>query len=1280
MNNHPPTDLLRVQTIPTFPLSSPIKEEVSSPFNSSGSDLVDQQQGNPFASPEDDHAQGAPVEKDDDIHFHIQNVDSQEPSEEATNSNRPSRWDSLKRPGRTIMKRNGKATVTKKSRPGLNLVTNFSNDTAKHRRDAVYKRRQSITRNFIDLNDLKSLSKAKDTTEPTQDNEIGHPWKTLRTRGYQEVKDDENENPRLPHAVNRVMRKKKSPLDALRASPSKTQDLSPSDRPIMIGLSVPYNARIPRNASKNEDGTTPTKNTASPHSQRSANTTPATPTIIITPARDDNPWDSFDKSPEQPGLRPASSIYSQPTPRVGDPRPDSVIPPVPAIPYAHRSTKTVDDSGVFDEQIITSTRKHRAFSTGTVFEEDSPISRRVSRSRSFSDENKRGVSNRYSVDTLATRRRSQGWWNYLLSPLISRSNTIASKMSFMTPQDEHPPALPAFPPSHSLQTNDKYLEKNEEVSFFSPDTPYSGEEKQMGDKWGGLPGMRSEPKCESEESDSEFGDDCSQATSRQGRNKTTHSSPVSAQSIPFMMSSPSSAGYAQEYFQQNMYNRLPTGQSPERTNNPFTHNTGAAMSPSDFSQGAGEGTRVHHENSNNPFFQHFVARINTENEPRARSNSDSTIIEDEPDVSPNIRQATATPLLRAAPVGPIINVSTPSSRSFTDQSEAIIPPVPAARPFLHKPSNPSPIPSMGTSSSQPPPYSPPKKVSTFPRYRAILPSDLQPQPHSPGPISPGVQTTMTSRGGIPLSNMDQLQQPLATYNITNNFAERNTLPPRLPNDPVSLSDVERDPDLRTRNEARRQRLEREDQIGRKVGGLWRGRGCFSKNGCFGRLGREGRNRRRWCIVIAILLIMMVLLSVVLAVILTRRKNDDAPVQSRWLNLTGYPPMPTGVSTIAGPNPVEANTACIHPKTMWSCALPKENQEANSPFDADQPNFRIQINFQNGTFLHSTVPINMTTRRRSVSNFPGHQGIQALQTRDKGFTPIPAPPDMNEQMFLGNTTDKNTAPFSGEETPFFATFISPEPITISTRQKRAEDPPSEFPDLSEVIPKPSTNPDGTAAPANLYPLPISQPIRLYDRGLPTEHYGFYTYYDRSIFLKSDDPIVSSEADEVPDDANGGCTRSAARVRCTWTQTRFLVRIWTQPEKAGKGLIPHATPTTTTAAPTSTSSAGVFPPEATDFARPGSFPYPVTIVLDRHGGDPSAKMIYCYGLDTRQKFIMDEKKLQVEFREAGGKLVNPAGLFDLPGDDDSLSSREVKSPGFDGGTGGCRCEWRNWLETR
>ncbi|EEP76527.1 predicted protein [Uncinocarpus reesii 1704] len=414
-----------------------------------------------------------------------------------------------------------------------------------------------------------------------------------------------------------------------------------------------------------------------------------------------------------------------------------------------------------------------------------------------------------------------------------------------------------------------------------------------------------------------------------------------------------------------------------------------------------------------------------------------------------------------------------------------------------------------------------------------------------------------------------------------------------------------------------------------------------------------------------------------AVTLTRRKSNTPDIEPRWLNLTGYPAMPTGISTVGGPDAIEMNSGCVHPSTMWSCALPKEDQEMNKPYDAETPKFRIEIRFKNGTYPRSTTVTTKT--KRQLKSTLGERlvrrilGRSRLYARSDDFTPIPAPPNLKDIEFLGNTTDRFTQPFVGEETPFYVTFLSTGDLDSLSKRDSFPDP---FPNLTDIIPSPTIAPDGTAAAANLLPVPKDQPLRLYDRGMPTERYSFYTYYNRSIFLKSAAPLNESDTTDVPDDKNGGSTKSAARVRCTWAETRFNVQIWTRPQQARLQLVKPSVLFNHSSTPPVNSAF----PYATDFSRPGTFPYPITIKIDRHGGDAKKKMVYCYGMNERSQIELNERKLQLEFRGFGGVLINPAGgIFNLTGSDGHKKRDEDWMP-VDGGTGGCKCEWRNFYAVR
>ncbi|EOD45646.1 hypothetical protein UCRNP2_7632 [Neofusicoccum parvum UCRNP2] len=308
--------------------------------------------------------------------------------------------------------------------------------------------------------------------------------------------------------------------------------------------------------------------------------------------------------------------------------------------------------------------------------------------------------------------------------------------------------------------------------------------------------------------------------------------------------------------------------------------------------------------------------------------------------------------------------------------------------------------------------------------------------------------------------------------------------------------------------------------------------------------------------------------------------------------------------------------------MWSCAVPKEEQQELEPNEPNQPNFKFQIRFVNGTIDNATA-LQPTKVKRSIQE---RRWLNFLRTRDEP-TPSPAAPSQEDQAFLGNTTDGNSKPFAGEDTPFFISFLNGEHVSSKRFAKRQD---STNGSIADIIPAPDVAADGTAAAANLLTFPANQQLRLYNRGQADEHYGFYNYYDRSIFLKNNIAVNSTDTGEVQADQNGGSTKDAAKVRCTWRQTRFLVQIWTNSEA-------------------------------------------ITVTLDRHGGNITEKMIYCYGMDDDGRIIDDSAKLQLENRDFGGTLVNPA---QGPFGNVNVTLADGGPGGIDGGTGGCGCKWRNW----
>ncbi|GAE00109.1 conserved hypothetical protein [Paecilomyces variotii No. 5] len=1205
---------LQLPVLPNFPLSSPITEEVSSPSCSSGE--VDMQKDNIIESRVQRRVPAA--------HEVASNMGDQtdaalrmylDPSSAEHIRRRPS----AERQYRSSRRQSVYGVVKKQKPTGLSLITDFSRAESSKLKDAT-------VAPFVDLNDLKLLSKNREKQRSTK--RVRHILRRTPHAGYHELDDAPSElQPPQPQVT--------SEMDAVHSiSIQGPNGLSPSDRPIVIGMQIPYDAA----KSKGDSADTPLSR--EPESAQSQ-ATPITPSIVVTPAIEEPGWETNPPRPRQP--RPTSSIYSEHAPHIS--RRDFDIPPVPAIPEQHRTEKLPKEiTPVASSGSAALRGKQRPFSSGTVFEEDeSPWSAGGRRSLARDT-----ILHRLSINTDTNRHQSQGWWTYLLSPLFSRSSTMTTRKR--SPDTERPP-MPPFSAASvaSTDSSEKWWEKG--TSSFSPDTPKTSTTRRSDmTTW---PNMGERSVDEKDINNDPF-TDFSQCFARNS----------------FFDTGGRVAGSAAEYYQacaSELLSGIPYFECVNHVCS-ITPRNRAVVDIAEITPTDSDHNRVV-VNPNNPFTTD-ATKSNHE-----RSDSESTIIEEGSVASPSERSARIRSI--DSPLRGVGSETSPvASRRESPAGRSVPPSQPSQAPFELESAE-----DGHTDAVNPPPYSHTETGRPFPRYRAVFPPPRPAQPESPGPISPGYQQTMVSRGSLPMADIEQPQQPLPAYNPN---ARPVGLPPR-PALPVTIADMDHPSTAQREAETRRRRLEKEDSLGRKVGGLWRGRGPFSKKGCFGRPGREGRVRRRWYIGLGVIFLIIVVLAIALATTLTR-KGDDTPVQSQWLNLTGYPPMPTGISTIAGPEAHVENTGCVHPSTMWSCALPKEQHAMNSPYSADEPNFRVQIRFRNGTYSNSTTVASNSTRtaKRSV---PGSSVAvrsiwkQLLRQRDlfteNLFNPSPAAPSIKDQTFLGNTTDNNTVPFAGEETPFFITILSPAKISTSRLTRRADD--SAFPNLTSIIPGPDIDSDGTAAAANLYPLPESQPIRLYNRGLPSEHYGFYTYFDRSIFLKSTAPLNGSDIEEVPDDKNGGSTKSEARVRCTWAQTRFLVQIWTQPDRSSMTLIGNSSAKAAAYSSRATDSGdaqNVTSSSANDFTRPGSFPYPVTITLDRHGGNAKEKMVYCYGVDDRERIIAADKKLQLEFRGFGGTLIDPApGIFNITSDSDSDSNLV----GIDGGTGGCSCQWRNWIQT-
>lgn len=905
--------------------------------------------------------------------------------------------------------------------------------------------------------------------------------------------------------------------DSLTAGSKSWQEISPWDRPIPIGITVP------------SDSVTDFSPYQAARARSDSDTTLATPNIIVTPAAAmQSVW-----SPDTASDYTASSAYSRATHM---PPWTSDIPPVPTLPvnvqnmpaqkasyegqrewnfnYSNRARgDTLESTDTAFEEEKDNIQKDRIMSTGTLFEEDdTPLQEKKLKTLSV------------DTSTVPTPRRSQGWWNIITTPFVmSRTNSVWTQGGR---NGEKTPDIPMVPAEYGTYRNSP-----------SPSTYI----------WSAT-----------DRSPSALGD-----------------SPMYPAQAKFL--APTSAEVSDRghnNINAGMFNNIdikspPASRTVDAVNNPTVFASKAMSVTSETAFPLAQPT------------------------PKAPTES----------ASPPLTDMSASP-----PVGTIANGAV-----------AIGLPPHAQQPQLQ-----------------------PINVNiAFHDGRVLASSHSHPSSTSaqtqPGHVivapQPAYANSTTSRSNTPPQAVPIFFPPPPTafskdkQSSFGNFSRASS-----PGNSVHKSKLQQSKQNRKMNKLMSmlalcsgKKEEKKDEKKKK-----RSRRCL---GC--------------CCCLIILILLAVLIPII--VVFTRKHNNsttpvagtpdtvsDGPTQ--WLNNTGYPPMKTGLLTIAQPEAVEEESGCVAPTTLWSCALPKEQQKDIQPNKPDQPNFKVEITFANGTAADLSNP----TRR--VANPVSAGALVRSLLRRATPSPSPASPSTDDMKFLGQTTDKNSAPFEGENTPFFMTFRDPSASASSASRmvKRADDPTN----ITLVIPPPSLNPDGTAAAANLLPFPSAQPLRLFNRGKADEHYGFYTYFDRSIFLKSIDSSTGRGGN--PADTNGGSTRDAATLRCTFTQTRFLVQIWTRSTQA---LLSPSQNTTDSA-----------------FKRPGTFPYPVTFTLDRHGGDAAKKNLFCYKMEQDGTIVNKDanKFFQFEDRGFGGNLVN--GTQGRP---------NAKGP-IDGGSGGCGCKWQNWVD--
>ncbi|KAH7124078.1 hypothetical protein B0J11DRAFT_330151 [Dendryphion nanum] len=920
--------------------------------------------------------------------------------------------------------------------------------------------------------------------------------------------------------------------------------ISPSDRPIPIGISIPTDS-LPD---------------FSPYqSTRHRSTSDAvTPSIIITPAAAfQSVWSPDTESEYTPSVYSRATLNYVPL--------NSVIPPVPALPadiFKSTVEKEKSERHEQNKQVATRARHDTLDSAGTAFEEyDYEIKRsdRIMSSATVFEEDELPLRSQgmqaggLTIDTtgaVPNPRRSEGWWNYITTPFeFSRANSVWTQNARNA---ERTPGIPMIP---------RRFDKLED----SPSTPSTY-------IW-----------------------------------SATEKSPSVAGDIPIIAMSFDT--------KDNKGDFKESGTSKQVS----TVSTKAATS-SDMGV---------HEKPRNEVSEPITSARDVEQQEIKRSQSKGR----KSIVSP-LSAMSASPILGTAAIGTVL-----VPRQIHEQQQQINVNVNIElqdrRPAANAP--------MGNDNQS-------ANTSTANATTATRSADTSSQP--PVLLHGGIPVAITHNAPQFPPPPQQPLQPLQTSTFgsqgpqVDSFIARNApsqgSPPQFPPPPhfAHYNSTQKGYDFNSRSSSPVSDgdLKKSHKKPRKVFALM-DRLRFGRRSHKAKKHDKTKKRRRmWCWGCCCCLLLLILLAIILPIVIvfSRKQNNDPKGRGneqqqpppQWLNFTGYPPVPTGVSAVFQPNPVSEQTGCVAPATVWSCAIPKEQQKLDSGVKPNQPNMTFEITFQNGT---SIDPSKLQPARRSANAVMAGAFIRSLLQRDIP-SPTPAPPELEDYKFLGNTTDRIQAPFEGEVTPFFISLQAPQSKITSGLAKRADE---NLTNITQSIPNPSLNSDGTAAPANLLPTASNQPLRLFNRGKEDEHYGFFVYYDRSIFLKNTERNFSSGGN--PADLDGGSPFSAATMRVTWAQTRFLVQIWTRSEKSKQLLRPSDA--------TADKTKGL-----------AGFAYPITVTIDRHGSRANKKMLYFYKMEKDGTIINNTKNKNFIFedRKFGGTAVNPARGVD----------QDVKGP-VDGG---------------
>ncbi|KAF3938343.1 hypothetical protein ABW19_dt0210593 [Dactylella cylindrospora] len=431
-----------------------------------------------------------------------------------------------------------------------------------------------------------------------------------------------------------------------------------------------------------------------------------------------------------------------------------------------------------------------------------------------------------------------------------------------------------------------------------------------------------------------------------------------------------------------------------------------------------------------------------------------------------------------------------------------------------------------------------------------------------------------------------------------------------PNHQINLNELgfrSRAPgDLRDKAERRRRRQEKRERCFRRGGWLWM---CGL---CCGVSKMTRKCKIFWWTFFIVIIIASTVVGAVTGV--KNSNTKPAPVEENkpeMVTLPNLPPMPVGEVTVT-PRLLNTVNTCISPSTMWSCKLP--------------PPLLAGLNNQQPIFNWRIVALN--------------------GTNDVFVNPSPPWPVVEQYRNMSKLDGVLSSPSEGEQTGFYVTLLASNTTTSSDfilPEKLKRSHPRQFTRSANPSPQDTeTQQIQQIPPSAVLPTAYSsQQLRLFDGGLPSEHYKFMTFFDKTIYLRSIDADKDSSGSNKLD-TDGGVSPSEARWVCKFPNTRYTTKIFTRPAESDDSGKKKFIVNPTTIAVDRGSNPG------------GLAGYAVQIEEDIANYDRVRATISCWQVDER------------------GKIV------------DNSTQKRIVTEGFNTGKSGvdyrgCQCSWSNFKES-